>query len=81
MSCTCCAPADEEVTSGKISILITSGMLPFQQDFDLCETMEDYNLNCPVESGAFSFGLTMNIPGYLPAVSHIYHVMPGTCSL
>ena len=60
---------DEEVTSGKMSILITGGLLPFQQDYDLCEIMEKYNLSCPVKSGTFSFGLTLNIPGYLPAVS------------
>ena len=64
--------SDEEVTSGKMSILITMGQLPFQQDYyDLCEIMHDYGLSCPVKQGKFSFGLTMNIPGYVPSVSGI----------
>ena len=63
--------SDEEVTSGKMSILITMGQLPFQQDYDLCEIMDDYGLSCPVKQGKFSFGLTMNIPGYVPSVSGI----------
>ena len=61
--------ADEEVTSGKMNILISGGPFPFQQDMDLCEIMKDYDLSCPVKSGKFSFGLTMNIPEILSAVS------------
>ena len=54
-------------------MLITGGMLPFQQDYDLCDTLKDYNLNsCPIKSGPLDLGLKMNIPGYVPAVSLIY---------
>lgn len=50
-------------------MMVMVGSLPYNQNFDLCETIEDFtNLSCPVKRGTLSIGVKMPVPDYVPAV-------------
>jgi hypothetical protein len=60
----------EQVTSGEMKVNLAINKIPFiSTNLDLCSTISQAGLSCPISAGSHSLSLTVQIPDEAPAVS------------
>ena len=63
--CVCILFADEEVTGGSVTVLLTIyDFVPIHTEhtFGLCEFLQDVKKNCPVPKGTLDFTIDNEVP-------------------
>ena len=62
--------AEEEVTGGKIEVEAKYGIIPiYSGTLDLCATVGEIGLSCPIASGDRTLSTNQTIPSVVPSVS------------
>ena len=60
----------EQVTSGKIKVNLDINKIPFiAMSLDLCNTISQAGLSCPISAGSHTLSLSQQIPDEAPSVS------------
>ena len=66
----------EQVTGGELKVNLAINKVPFiSTNLDLCDTISQAGLSCPISSGSHTLTVTQQIPDEAPSVS--IHYMPG----
>ena len=60
----------EDVTGGKIKLSISfDNIQVVNEELDLCETLPEIDLECPLKKGTHTVSTTQNLPDSIPSVS------------
>ena len=63
----------EKVTGGSIAVEVKYGIIPiYDTTLDLCDTLKEIGMVCPVAPGTYDKGLSVAIPSEIPGVSCIH---------
>ena len=63
----------DDVTGGHVNLNISlNGVHLLTESLDLCETLPQMNLDCPLEMGPHVASFSLNLPSLLPSVSQMH---------
>ena len=64
----------EDVTGGKVKLNTTiDNVSMLTQDLDLCDTIDQVDLECPLKKGSHMAAISEDLPDVIPPVSPLPH--------
>ncbi len=60
----------ESVSSGSIKVAVKDSIIPISTTLDLCTTVKDAGLSCPLLAQVYAMNITQKIPVLIPVSKH-----------